>query len=106
MAAEDTPISPRVAHQPSGDDLLRRRAQLAIVYWAGRHLTGPQYSRELAHLDQARQSALDIVACPAASVPLSQRCIAENYLADSLPGVLALEELIHLFGGRQPEATQ
>ena len=100
MAAEDLPISPQFRHtRQQYDDLLHRRVQIASSYWVGRHLTGPQYSRELAVLDQARQSALDILACPAKSITLFQRHNAENYLADSLPGVLALEELTHLFGG-------
>ena len=100
MAVEDLPISPppRRTHQQY-DDLLRRRTQLALVYWAGRHLTGPQYSRELAVLDQARQSALDILADPADNGTSLLHRRASAYLSDSLPGVLALEELTHLFGG-------
>jgi hypothetical protein len=100
MAAEDLPISPQFRHtRQQYDDLLRSRTQIALAYWVGRRLSGPQYSHELAILDQARQSALDILADPAdnGTSLLHQR--ASAYLSDSLPGVLALEELTRLFGG-------
>jgi len=101
MAVEDLPISPQFRHtRQQYDDLLRRRVQIASSYWAGRHLTGPQYSRELAALDQARQSALDVLADPADNGTSLLHRRASAYLSDSLPGVLALEELTHLFGGR------